>query len=135
MIMPVVAACIHSDKNYDEVLLTKRRSDYKETNGKWEFCGGRVEEGEGLEEALKREIFEELKLDIQAGNLVHAQINKYAYSNDRFLVLYYNCLSYKPINEESLPEHIWVNAQDIAAYDCLPGTIEAVRRIFWREDR
>jgi 8-oxo-dGTP diphosphatase len=131
MIIPVVAACIHSNDAYDKVLLTKRSSPYKEIDGKWEFSGGRVEENEKLEDALIREIYEELKIRIQVGKLLHAQVNKYPYSPDSYLVLYYDCLS-EPIKEGMLPEHAWVNISDIESYNCLPGTNEAVRMIFKR---
>ena len=57
----VVAALI--EKN-GKVLITQRKKE--DVFGlKWEFPGGKVKEGESLEEALKREIREELGIDVQ----------------------------------------------------------------------
>ena len=53
----VVAAAIVNDKG--EVLLAQR-PEGKRLAGKWEFPGGKVEEGESPEVALSRELHEEL---------------------------------------------------------------------------
>ncbi len=59
----VVAAIIHKD---NKILATKR--GYGEFINQWEFPGGKIEENETKEEALKREIREELNIDIEITN-------------------------------------------------------------------
>ncbi|MBQ3546733.1 MAG: (deoxy)nucleoside triphosphate pyrophosphohydrolase [Lachnospiraceae bacterium] len=61
----VVAAII---KDNDKIFATKR--GYGEFKGGWEFPGGKVEEGETGEQALKREILEELDTEIEVGKLI-----------------------------------------------------------------
>jgi len=62
----VVAGLIRKDKKF---LLCQRRED--DSFGLlWEFPGGKVEEEETDQQALKREIKEELGLDIEVGNLI-----------------------------------------------------------------
>ena len=56
----VVAAVI---KKEDKIFITRR--GYGEFIDMWEFPGGKVEKGESKEEALKREIKEELELNIE----------------------------------------------------------------------
>ncbi len=62
----VVAACISKES---QILLAQRRADDHFPN-LWEFPGGKIEPGETREQALKREIKEELNLDIKVGNLI-----------------------------------------------------------------
>lgn len=61
----VVAAVIY-DK--DKIFATAR--GYGEFKGQWEFPGGKVEPGETPEQALKREIMEELNTEIEVGELI-----------------------------------------------------------------
>jgi 8-oxo-dGTP diphosphatase len=61
VIKKVVAGLIF----YEGKLFAAARNEKDERYGKYEFPGGKVEEGETGEEALKREIFEELEMDIK----------------------------------------------------------------------
>lgn len=61
----VVAAVIHREK---QVFATAR--GYGDFKGLWEFPGGKIEVGESAQQALVREIKEELNLDIQVGELI-----------------------------------------------------------------
>ena len=61
----VVAAVIYAD---GKVFATQR--GYGDFKGGWEFPGGQIEEGETPENALKREILEELETEIAVGELI-----------------------------------------------------------------
>ena len=61
----VVAAIIRSG---DKIYATQR--GYGEFEGSWEFPGGKIEPGETPQEALIREIKEELTVDIEVGELI-----------------------------------------------------------------
>ena len=61
----VVAAIIEIDGKY----LACRRAPHKASGGLWEFPGGKVEVGETAEEALVREILEELRIEIAVHSL------------------------------------------------------------------
>lgn len=61
----VVAAVI---RDHDKVFATAR--GYGELKGGWEFPGGKIEAGETPQEALKREIMEELDTEISVGEYI-----------------------------------------------------------------
>ena len=61
----VVAAVI---KDNDKIFATQR--GYGDFKGGWEFPGGKIEKGETPQEALKREIMEELDTEIEVGELI-----------------------------------------------------------------
>ena len=66
----VTAAIICDDmENPTKIFATAR--GYGEFKGQWEFPGGKIEEGESPENALIREIREELDTDIEVGSLIH----------------------------------------------------------------
>lgn len=48
-------------------ILVCRRKQYAERGGKWEFPGGKIESGESREDCLRREIMEELGVEIRIG--------------------------------------------------------------------
>ena len=64
--MKVTAAIF---RNGDNVLLMRRAAD-QPLAGEWEYPGGKFEDGEDGPTCLRRELFEELGIDAQIGNLI-----------------------------------------------------------------
>jgi mutator protein MutT len=121
MRVDVVAAII---RNEDDVLITKR-PDSVHLGGFWEFPGGKVEEGELLEAALKREIREELGIEIRVHDEFH--IIDHDYSSDYVRLHFYNCTIQKgepqPIGVAELR---WVKTQDLGNYRFPPADIDLI---------
>ena len=116
----VVAAVIVKD---NKIFATQR--GYGDFKGGWEFPGGKIEKNETPEEALKREIFEELNVKISVEE--HIYTVEYDYPNFHLSMRCYIC---KLINEEiKLKEHSaakWLAKEDIYTVDWLPADMEVV---------
>ena len=119
----VVAAII---KENDKIFATQR--GYGEFAGGWEFPGGKIEEGETPQQALVREIKEELDIKISVGELL--DIVEYDYPTFH---LFMQCF-WATIEEGELvlKEHMaakWLKKDELGTVDWLPADEGLVEKI------
>ena len=119
----VVAAIIEKD---GKIFATQR--GYGDFKDGWEFPGGKIEPGETPEQALVREIKEELEADIKVGELVATV--EYDYPQFHLTMHCYMCelMSEKLI----LTEHEaakWLGKDQLDEVDWLPADIEALKAL------
>ena len=116
----VVAAIIHKD---DKILATKR--GYGEFINQWEFPGGKIEDGESKEEALIREIKEELNIDIEITNF--ALDIEYQYPTFYLKMACFDCKIKSGTPE--LLEHNdarWLTKYELDSVNWIPADVDAV---------
>ena len=112
----VVAAIIKKDNLY---LVAQRNRD-KHMGLKWEFPGGKVDPGETLQEALVREIYEELNIDIN----IHEKLTEERYKDNEInIILHYFLCTIKNgvinLNEHEAME--WADKENFNQYDFVKG--------------
>lgn len=83
----IVCAIILNEEN--KIFIARRKKGLQ-LEGFWEFPGGKLERGEELEAALKREISEELEIDIKITKLLHIKPHQLDADNSN-LVFFYLC--------------------------------------------
>tara|TARA_B110000211_G_C13774668_1_gene419106 strand:+ start:67 stop:453 length:387 start_codon:yes stop_codon:yes gene_type:complete len=123
-VMEVVAGVITDDHN---LIFCVQRGENSRSyiSKKWEFPGGKIEAGESHEQALVRELKEELSIEV--GNLDHFLTVNHTYPDFRLIMHVYTCkiVQGSPV----LTEHLklkWLKAPDLKGLDWAAADIPIV---------
>lgn len=119
----VVAAIIIRD---NKVFATQR--GYGDFAGGWEFPGGKIEPGESPQQALVREIKEELDADIIVGEL----LDTVEYDYPKFHLTMHCFLCELASDHLVLLEHEaakWLSRDDLSSIDWLPADLGVVEKL------
>ena len=112
----VVAAIIKKDNLY----FIAQRNKKKHLGLKWEFPGGKVDINESNEEALKREIKEELNIII----VIKKKIAKKKYKDEKINIILHYYICHIKNGNIRLNEHEnskWLKKENLSKYDFVKG--------------
>lgn len=124
--MDVVAAII---ENNDGDILIAKRNLKKAQGGLWEFPGGKIEKNESADDAIKREIKEELNIDIEINKWLIEK--KYEYPERTINLIL--CSAKWIAGDLNLFEHEdskWIKKEDIFKYEFAEADSEIINEIF-----
>ena len=124
-LLKVVAGILR--RHDDHILITERIGD-SPFAGLWEFPGGKIDRGESLDDALARELFEELGVSIRAYAHLMRLNHRYA---DRQVRIDFYIVSDWAGSPEGLDGQAlrWVHAADLSAEELLPADAPVVRAL------
>ncbi len=124
----VVAAVIRAVNGEGKQMIFATQRGYGEFKGGWEFPGGKIEEGETPQAALKREIIEELETEIKVGDL----IDTIEYDYPAFH-LSMDCFWAEIVSGDLiLKEHEaarWLTIENLNSVDWLPADVSLIDKI------
>jgi len=121
----LVAACALIDA--DGRVLIARRPAGKSMAGLWEFPGGKVEAGERPEQALIRELYEELDIQVKEDCLAPFTFASHAYPEFHLFMPLYVCRKWEgqtcPNEHQTLK---WVHPRELAGYSMPPADLPLI---------
>ena len=124
----VVAAIIKAVNDNGEPIIFATQRGYGDFKGGWEFPGGKIEEGETPQEALIREIKEELETEITVGELIDTI--EYDYSTFHLSM---DCFWAEIVSGDLvLTEHEaakWLTKEELDSVGWLPADITLIQTI------
>lgn len=119
----VVAAVIVND---NKIFATQR--GYGDFKGGWEFPGGKIESEETPQEALKREIMEELGTEIAVGELIDTVEHDYPTFHLSMQCFWSKVISGNLILKEHKAAK-WLTKEELYSVDWLPADVSLVEKI------
>lgn len=124
----VVAAVIKAvNKNGEDIIFATQRG-YGEFKDGWEFPGGKIEEGETPQEALKQEIMEELDTEISVGELIDTI--EYDYPTFHLSMDCFWCEVIKGnLVLKEAEDAKWLKKNELDKVDWLPADVELIGKI------
>ncbi len=128
-ILFVVAAVLINEKGQ---ILLAQRPEGKRLAGKWEFAGGKVEEGETPEQAMVRELREELSIEVLPENLENFWFLSHAYPEFGFHLLMPVYICRKWQGTPQALEHsalCWEYAKNMYKLDMIEADAELVEKL------
>lgn len=124
----VVAAVIKAAKEDGQEMIFATQRGYGELKGGWEFPGGKIEDGETPQEALRREIMEELETKIKVGDLIDTI--EYDYPTFHLSM---DCFWAEIVSGDLvLKEHEaarWLTMETLNSVDWLPADVTLIDKI------
>jgi len=127
MSQPILLVAAAALVDVDNRILITRRPPGRPMEGLWEFPGGKLEGGETPEAALRRELYEELGIDVCPTCLHPLAFASHTYEKFHLLMPLFLCRSWDgTITPREGQELAWVRAMRLKDYPMPPADIPLI---------
>lgn len=112
----------------DGKILCAQRGETKVLPLKWEFPGGKIEAGESPQQALIREIHEEMHCKIEVSNQIEHTVYEYDFGIVHLTTFYCKPIQGNPV----LTEHVaikWLSPEELESLEWAPADIPTIEKL------
>ena len=122
----VTGAIIQNDNNF----LIGRRGKNEKSAGMWEFPGGKLEQGESLKECIKRELKEELNIEINEMFFFDEYFYEYKKLSKNLKLIFFQIFQFDGEIQNKVHQQLkWIDISKLGDYDFLEGDQKIINKL------
>ena len=122
----VVGGLIYQNKK----ILICQRKEKDDHPLKWEFPGGKVRDFENKKEALRRELKEELSIDINEMIFFDEYLYEYKELSKKLKLVFFNIFQFKGVIQNKVHQQLkWIDISNLSDYDFLEGDFKIINKL------
>ena len=122
----VVGGLIYQNKN----ILICQRKEEGDHPLKWEFPGGKLKDNENNQEALKRELKEELSIEINEMFFFDEYLYEYKELSKKLKLVFYNIFQFEGEIQTKVHQQLkWIDISNLSDYDFLEGDFKIIKKL------
>ena len=122
----VVGGLIHQNQ---KILICQRKEEGDHPL-KWEFPGGKLKDNENNEEALRRELKEELNLEIVEMSFFDEYLYEYEKLSKKLKLIFFQIFKFEGQIQNKVHQQLkWIDISNLSDYDFLEGDLKIINKL------
>ena len=128
----VVGGLIYQNK---KILICQRKED-DDHPLKWEFPGGKVKDLENNNEALRRELKEELSIEINEMIFFDEYLYEYKEFSKKLKLVFFKIFQFKGVIKNKVHQQLkWIDISNLSDYDFLEGDFKIINKLLYNDSK
>ena len=128
----VVGGLIYQNK---KILICQRKED-DDHPLKWEFPGGKVKDLENNNEALRRELKEELSIEINEMIFFDEYLYEYKEFSKKLKLVFFKIFQFKGVIQNKVHQQLkWIDISNLSDYDFLEGDFKIINKLLYNDSK